>query len=149
MERDLMGKRKCMVTMDDTRITELEEQLKTVADRPYWQDRPCPPWCSGHHLDDDHPDDRRHYSHWEGEVVLSLAEPHIHYRANPDGTHDSVVDPAELQVYVLQGVRENAPRVQLSTFVVDHRGLEIDMTVKEARKLRAHLDTAIALAESA
>lgn len=30
--------------------------------KPTWLDPACPPWCVREHLEDDHPDDRRHQS---------------------------------------------------------------------------------------
>jgi hypothetical protein len=124
------------------------------SNQPYWQTEPCPPWCwhaldkDKPHEDDDHPEDRRHFSRWQGQVTLTLMPAHVYLRNNDP--KDAYVYPVEAQVYLEQRHREVEPRVGV---IVEHLNgrldTELDLTLAEARKLVKRLSKAIALAESA
>lgn len=128
--------------------------------RPYWQTEPCPSWCwhntssegrKDHHTDEDHPEDRCCFSHWQGTVTLTLLEPYVYRR---DGRCDdaSVFPyPAEVQLSVQQAHREVAPRVVLLLSHLEGQSKDhgVDLTVAEAKKLLRKLAKAVQLAESA
>lgn len=128
---------------------------------PYWQTEPCPPWCwhntsseegrRDHHSDEDHPEDRMCFSHWQGTVTLTLLEPYVYRREGRCDNESVEVYPAEVQVSVQQMHREAAPRVTmlLSHLEGQSKDAEVDLTLTEARRLVKKLSKALRLAESA
>lgn len=91
------------------------------AGRPYWQDTACPVWCTAGHRDGDEPVDRRHYS--SSSLLMLSTEP----------MRDS--DPFEIDLSLIQHVRETEPRLHLGEREL--RGFHL--TIREAEQLRDRL----------
>jgi hypothetical protein len=73
---------------------------------PYWQDKPCPPWCRMAHRDEDELEDRGH----QGSAVrltLTMEEALVDRDPTP------VVEPSDLVVYTVQKFREQEPHLLL------------------------------------
>lgn len=125
---------------------------KTNPRKPYWQDAPCPSWCWGEHRDDEAVPDRTHLSRWENRTVVSqYSAHHGWYPDYPGGPDHEYCEPVELLVYLVQGVRESAPRVQVcpdGTTDKDSPGA-LNLTVTEAAKLAKTLAKAVRLAGGA
>ena len=103
-----------------------------LAERPYWQDQPCPAWCRVvvPHQDHTPPEDRFHMSPIH-DVTLTLEVADV-FRF-PDRTGGTVleVSPSFITAGLLQGWREREARVIL-THAATH---DIELTVAEAREL--------------
>ena len=100
--------------------------------RPYWQDRPCPPWCrlAVPHQDHTPIEDRFHLSLIH-DVTLTLEEPDV--SRFPDGSGGNVleVSPSFITASLLQGWREREARV-----ILTHAGThDVELTVSEAAEL--------------
>jgi hypothetical protein len=91
------------------------------AGRPYWQDTPCPAWCTARHQDGDQPADRLHYSDTS------------HMTLTTEPMRDS--DPMEIDLGLIQLVREREPRLHLGER--DLAGFHF--TIREAEQLRDRL----------
>lgn len=100
-----------------------------LARRPYWLDRPCPPWClmTTPHEDHDLADDRFHMSVFY-HVDLTLEDALTLWSAN----HKLLsCEPAFLTAMLLQHYREREPRI-----IVTRNGkVDIPFTVTEAGEL--------------
>jgi hypothetical protein len=103
-----------------------------LADRPYWQDEPCPPWCAMviPHKDSDRPEDRFHMSPID-DVTLTLEAADILRFPDGDGGTVLEVSPSFITAGLVQGWRERDALVVL-THAATH---DIELTVAEARKL--------------
>ncbi len=101
----------------------------TPARRPYWLDRPCPPWCfmTAPHEDHDLADDRSHMSAFY-HVDLTLEDALTFWSAN----HELLsCEPAFLTAMLLQHYREREPRI-----IITWNGkVDIPFTVTEAGEL--------------
>jgi hypothetical protein len=112
------------------------------APRPYWQSLPCPSWCAGGHDDDCVTTDRNHFSAWAEATSLSLHDPEVSGRL--DGS--SVAEPRALEVYLVQGHREIAPRIVLGEQAAPE---PYELTEDEAERLAQTLLYAVRIARSA
>lgn len=106
---------------------------------PFWQIEPCPTWCIDGHEDDDHPDDRKHYSDWHTRFPLVLMEgTFVGWRYYTP----------ELDVFLAQDYRETTPRVLVQVNENEALTLTVAETVRlaaalrEAAELAAHPDNA-------
>jgi hypothetical protein len=103
-----------------------------LADRPYWQDQPCPAWCRVvvPHQDHSPPEDRFHMSpHYD--VTLTLEAPDVVRFPDGDGGTVLEVSRSFITAGLLQGWREREARVIL-THAATH---DIELIVAEAREL--------------
>ncbi len=114
------------------RIDTSRPTLESI-ERPWWQDKPCPPWCEGGHDAAEHPEDRTHFGPLI-EQTLSLCEEASDRWIDQDGA--PCVYPPTLSGYLRQGWREGEAAIELS--VNDRPGL--CMTLAEAARLQATLD---------
>lgn len=105
--------------------------VDAAQDRPYWQAQPCPPWCWRGHKDSDPPPDRTHFSQWDGEVVMSLAD-WTEDAVKPGGGIRKYLEPPTVQLHLAQGWRESEPHVVVGPEVGDPRW---NVTLAEARHL--------------
>jgi hypothetical protein len=104
--------------------------------RPSWLAEACPPWCTREHLENDHPEDRRHQS--VGSVVsVELTATEI-----PADAARSV----ELAAYLDQPVGQ--PRCWLRLESTDPLWLRIAMTTDSAPEAIEALTDELARADS-
>lgn len=109
--------------------------------RPYWQTRSCPAWCGNVHLDDHAVADRRCFSDWSAEVVLTTEDP---VRTDLGPNHGGVsYDPVVAEVSLARRFREFEPRVVVEE---QHRGFEFGLTLDEAERFGEALLSAVTLA---
>jgi hypothetical protein len=106
------------------------ERCTGEAGRPFWQETPCPAWCTARHRDGDEPEDRNHYN--DPALVLLSAEP---MRGS---------DPKELDLSLIQHVREREPLLHLGEREL--RGFHL--TIHEAEQLRDRLADLITAAKA-
>lgn len=115
------------------------------ASRPYWQDRPCPPWCaaiSAGHLDTDDREDRVHQSP-AAALALTLEDPVVEFVPGQDGAaRELIVEPSGLQVYILQGYRESEAYLKVNLRLASGM-LGARFTLGEARQLIEKLEGAV------
>lgn len=138
-----MGKRKRMINTDN--VGTKTEERAIQADRPFWQTEPCPPWCTVSHADGDGPDDRWHFSSYEGRVACTLVEPYLYARENGE----KIVYPVEVETSVWQDYREVEPHIHVGLDHLEGRlDLALNLTLDETRQLAKNLDEALRLAET-
>ena len=119
-------------------ITVANGHAPDLAERPYWQDQPCPPWCTMvvPHQDHDRPEDRFHLGVIH-DITLTLEAGYV--VRFPDGKGGTVqeVSPSFINAGLWQGWREREARVLLV-----HAGThDIELTISEARELTGALST--------
>lgn len=114
---------------------------------PYWQTKPCPPWCSRvvdkeAHADADGVPDRQCFSDWQGRVDLTLVEePYDEwYQHRTRGW----IEAEYANIYLVQHYREVDPRVWLGRSDTGHGW---HLTAGEARAIADQLVKAADLAE--
>jgi hypothetical protein len=117
-----------------------------LAERPYWQDQPCPSWCAMTvpHQDHDRPEDRVHMSPIT-DVTLTLEAADV--TRFPDSTGGTVleVSPSFITAGLVQPYREREARV-----VLTHAGThDIELTVTEAWELARALSALVGQAMEA
>lgn len=121
--------------------TSPEEQAPGA--RPYWQTKPCPPWCEVVHRDDDHHDDRSHFATPVSMLDLSL------YR---DTDYDKNWMPGRLGLALCQHYRHAEPEIDLTVPLRAASDPEVTgetdlkLTLADARDLRDRLSTLLAIA---
>ncbi|WP_433272622.1 DUF6907 domain-containing protein [Actinosynnema sp. CS-041913] len=91
----------------DTTLVACSEEDRMMCERKvFWLDAPCPPWCDGLHADHDDPDDRGHYSSWQGRVPL------INEKAETcDDLLKGPFQPEYVALHIRQMVRENGAMI--------------------------------------
>jgi hypothetical protein len=105
--------------------------------RAVWQSEPCPPWCSGEHHDDDHPDDRYHDSP-SVQVPVTVME-----RDHAAGPGRWIPLPGEITIITSQ----HADTGEMVTFIgrADRRDQQLHLTpdgaARLAREIVQHLAT--------
>jgi hypothetical protein len=129
-----------------TPITVAYSHAPDVAGRPYWQDRPCPPWCKTviPHQDSDQLDSRYHMSPVY-DITLTLEAAHIDRFPAENCSVALEVSPGFITADLHQDWREREPRV----FLVHDGTHDIELTVAEARELAEALSSLIQQADDA
>lgn len=100
---------------------------------PFWQTRPCPPWCDTTHREQDFHDDRNHFATPVDTIDLSLYV--------EDG-HGGGSQPGTLDLAICQHYRHAEPEIDLTLPVCEGSSAkvtgetELTLTVAEARALR-------------
>ena len=112
--------------------------------RPFWQSRPCPPWCATIHQDHDYYADRHHHATAGEPIDLSLYD--------DDRTSDGN-RPGELDFAITQHYRsaEATVTLLLPLHELDDSQvtgeLDLELTVDEARALRDRLSVILGLVD--
>ncbi|WP_150255400.1 DUF6907 domain-containing protein [Nocardiopsis deserti] len=114
----------------------------STANRPYWQDRPCPEWCHAFHGSNDSIVDARHSSGTAERMTLSTEENRRATIPQADGSNRYELVPAEVETYLEQHHLHMFPRVVLS---VDPEGGDtphrtVHLTLDEARLLAGQIN---------
>ncbi len=113
---------------------------ETLAPRPTWQTKPCPPWCNATHREQDFHDDRNHFATPVAAIDLTL------YDAE---RHGGGSQPGSLDLSICQHYRQGEAEIDLTLPV--HKGpkvtgeAELALTVAEARALRDGLTALLAM----
>lgn len=103
---------------------------------PYWQGKRCPPWCRMTHSDMADLGDRVHQ---DGAAILTLTMEEPLVEREPE----LIVQPSELEVYTVQGYREEEPHLLLCH---DEQS-GVQLTLAEARQLAGILMNAVRQAD--
>jgi hypothetical protein len=103
-----------------------------LAERPYWQDQPCPPWCHllVPHQDHHRPEDRFHMAPLH-DIQLTLEPADVIRIPSADGKVVLEVSPSFITAGLIQGWRDREARVTL-VHAATH---DIELTVAEAAEL--------------
>ena len=110
------------------------------AGRPYWQDRPCPPWCMlvVPHQDHDLPEDRYHLAP-SYDVTLTLEAADVIRIPSEAGRVAMEVSPSFLAAGLAQGWRDREGHIFLT-----HAGThDIKLTIGEAGELAEALSSLV------
>ena len=101
-------------------------------DRPYWEDRPCPPWCHTlvGHQDHDRPEDRHHMAPFH-DIQLTLEAADVIRVPSADGEVALEVSPSFITAGLVQGWRDREAHITL----VPAATHDIELTVAEAAEL--------------
>lgn len=91
----------------DTTLVACSEEDRMMCERKvFWLDSPCPPWCDALHADNDHPEDRSHFSSWHGRVPL------INEKVESFGDlSKGPFQPEYVVVYIRQEVRDRSAAI--------------------------------------
>ncbi|WP_143202428.1 DUF6907 domain-containing protein [Amycolatopsis sp. CB00013] len=124
---------------------------KTVTPASWLNDTsaaPCPAWCDGGHKENDHPEDRMHYSPRLLEFRPTLLDPYFyHQRKDGSGLYDH--GEWSLSVFTEQKWRDREATIVIEPDMMQGPvGEGLRLTVDEARKLRRALSRALNLASS-
>jgi hypothetical protein len=112
------------------------------ASRPYWQDQPCPPWCSDRHSDDDEGADRLHLA-FAAALTLTLEDPVTALvPGQEEGSRELIAEPSGLEVYIRQDYRESEPHLKVNLQLASGM-LGARFTLGEARQLIENLEDAV------
>lgn len=113
-----------------------------LAPRPYWQDQPCPPWCSGGHSDNDEGADRIHLA-FAAVLTLNLEDPVTGLvPGQEEGSRELIAEPSGLEVYIGQGYRESEPYLKVNLQLASGM-LGARFTLGEVRQLIENLEDAV------
>ena len=110
--------------------------------RPYWQNAPCPTWCTETHTDNVMYDDRTHCATPALPMDLSLVD---------SPADDHALQPATMDVSVWQHYRAAEPTVTLTVPVYDRSKRvatgeqDVELTPAEVRDLRDRLSLILGL----
>lgn len=115
-----------------------DEHARICTSGIFWLTTTCPSWCGARHDEEDGDDDRTHLSRWEGKVPLVLED------AGKVGG-DLGYQPEHVTLYLVQGVRESAPRIWCGKGETSQGW---HMTPAEAGEMAAALVHAADLADS-
>lgn len=111
--------------------------------QPWWQTEPCPSWCDAEHTDTERVEDRSHY-HFAGSAHTTVLTLHdaIRLAASPEQARPAAVSAAVVQGFLVQGVRETSPRVEVDL----NEDTVLTMTSDQAEGLARHLLELVSLA---
>lgn len=134
-KRSISPRRTEIEGADSPTNRESEGQSVIPTGRPYWQDKPCPPWClmTIPHQDHDLADDRFHMSVFY-HVDLTLEDAHSFRSLNGELLS---CEPAFLTVQLYQHYRDRDPHVA----VTRNGEVDIPFTIVEADELTQTLIT--------
>jgi hypothetical protein len=121
------------------------DETAQLAPRPYWQDRPCPPWCgiSGDHSDTDDHAERVHQA-LAAPLTLTLEGPVVVLvQGQDEGSRGLIAEPSGLEVFILQGYRESEPYLKVNMQLPPGAVPGARLTLAEASQLAEILTNAV------